>query len=309
MRTQVFARRLWLLMLALLASLTGCNKAEEPAAPQNPGAVLQVEPNKTQQTTNPPRTEDLAKDTVLFKDAVLLEPPDGELRPPDKTAAGKNVAALFEEIAGKNGAPGLWDKVRLKTPDGKAIRYHAHVKTDLGTIEIELLSESAPNHVRSFIALAQAGYYNGLPFHRTLNQNVAGTKLEFLEAGCPLGTGEFGYGSVGYWLKPEIAPALVHQEGTVGAVHGDIAESAACKFYITLTRFTGMDGGYTIFGKITRGLDVAHTINKRPVVEEGELSDRPKEPVIIRAVTIHSSAASSNAAQQRSTEPAALARH
>ena len=64
-------------------------------------------------------------------------------------------------------------------------------------------------------------------------------------------------------------------------------DSAACKFYISLTKAPGLDGGYTIFGKITKGLDIAHTINRRPVAHEGELSDRPKDPVVIREVTIH----------------------
>jgi peptidyl-prolyl cis-trans isomerase B (cyclophilin B) len=239
------------------------------------------------QKGEPPATPTASTVLLPFKDAVVFEPPDGEKRPPDRTFAGKNVAALFEEIAGQEGVPGLWDKIALTTPDGKYRRCTAHLKTDLGTIEIELFPDAAPNHVRNFIALAQAGYYDGLPFHRTLSQKVEGQTLAYLEGGCPLGTGEFGVGSLGYWLKPEIAPHLTHEEGTLGAVRGESVESAACKFYITLTRSPGMDGSYTVFGRITKGLDIAHTINKRPVVEEGDLSDRPREPVIVREVTVH----------------------
>jgi peptidyl-prolyl cis-trans isomerase B (cyclophilin B) len=224
-----------------------------------------------------------------FKDAVLFEPPEGEQRPPDKTVAGKNVGALFETIAGQDGAPGLWDRIAITIREGKRPRYTALLKTDLGTITIELYADSAPNHVRNFVALAQAGYYNGLPFHRSLNKQAPGQPLAYLEGGCPLGTGEFGFGSIGYWLKPEISPALTHEEGTIGAVRGEAMDSAACKFYIALAKAPGMDGGYTIFGKITKGLDIAHTINNRPNVEDGDLSDRPKEPVFIREVTIHAS--------------------
>ena len=224
---------------------------------------------------------------MSFKDAVLFDPPEGEQRPPDRTAAGKNVGALFEEIAGQEGAPGLWDRIALTTPDGKRLRYTAHLKTDLGTIAIDLYAQSAPNHVRNFIALARAGYYNGLPFHRSLHKEVDGQTLAYLEAGCPLGTGAFGIGSIGYWLKPEISATLTHDDGTVGAVRGEAADSAACKFYISLTKAPGMDGSYTIFGKISTGLDIAHAINKRPSVEDDDLSDRPREPVVIREVTIH----------------------
>jgi hypothetical protein len=110
--------------------------------------------------------------TILFKDAVLFEPPEGEQRPPDKTLAGKNVGALFEEIAGHDGAAGLWDTIPWTTAEGKRLRYTALLKTDLGTITIALFADSAPNHVRNFIALARAGYYNGLPFHRSLNKQA-----------------------------------------------------------------------------------------------------------------------------------------
>ena len=106
-----------------------------------------------------------------------FEPPERWLRPPDRTVAGKNVGALFEEIAGQEGVPGLWDRIALTTPDGKPLRYTAHLKTDFGTIVIDLYAEAAPNHVRNFIALARAGYYDGLPFHRSLNKQMDGQTL------------------------------------------------------------------------------------------------------------------------------------
>jgi peptidyl-prolyl cis-trans isomerase B (cyclophilin B) len=283
----------WLAFSAVCAAaasllLSGCGKnADGPAA--NHGGAAETE-NPAMAVPAPkigPQSLPALAALMPFKDAVLVEPPDGEQRPPDRTVAGKNVGALFEEIAGQEGTPGLWDKIALTTPDGKLLRYTAHLKTDLGTIAIDLYSESAPNHVRNFIALARAGYYNGLPFHRSLNKQVDGQTLAYLEAGCPLGTGEFGIGSIGYWLKPEISATLTHEEGTIGAVRGEALESAACKFYISLTRAPGMDGAYTIFGKISKGLDIAHTINKRPSIEDEDLSDRPKEPVVIREVTIH----------------------
>jgi cyclophilin family peptidyl-prolyl cis-trans isomerase len=265
--------------------ISGCGKnADKQADPAD--AAANAKPAIPAQA-NAAKPGDLpGSGLVPFKDAALFEPPEGEQRPPDRTMAGKNVGALFEEIAGEEGSPGLWDRIAFTTADGKRVRYAAHLKTDLGTIEIELCPE-APNHVRNFIALSQAGYYNGLVFHRSLNKQMDGQTLAYLEGGCPLGTGEFGLGSIGYWLKPEIAPNLTHEEGTIGAVRGESIESGACKFYICLTKAPGMDGNYTIFGKITKGLDVAHTINKRPVVDDGDASDRPREPVVIREVTIH----------------------
>ncbi len=141
----------------------------------------------------------------------------------------------------------------------------------------------------SFIALARAGYYDGLPFHASQRAETGGNPLAYLESGCPKGTGERGYGSVGYWLGPEIDRERVHGVGTVGAWHfSEETDTDAGRFYITLHPAPWMDGDYTIFGKVTRGLDVADTINKRPVFDEVPF-DRPKEPVVIREVTIQSS--------------------
>jgi cyclophilin family peptidyl-prolyl cis-trans isomerase len=117
--------------------------------------------------------------------------------------------------------------------------------------------------------------------------------FEYLEAGCPLGTGGPGYGHIGYWLQPEIRdpkdnPKVRHEEGTVGAVPGEDLATTACKFYITLSKVPpGMDGRYNVFGKVTRGLDVARKILSRPVTQDDPT--RPEEPVVIRSVSIQSS--------------------
>jgi peptidyl-prolyl cis-trans isomerase B (cyclophilin B) len=223
----------------------------------------------------------------LFMDAVYLEPPEGQLRPPDKTKAGKNVAKVYETIAGRDGVGGLWDQIKFVSPDGKRINYVADIKTDLGNIRIEFFPDIAPNHVRSFLALAKAGYYDGLEFDRTVYEELPGEKgtfLEYLEAGCPLGTADPGYGSIGYWLKPEVSDQVKHEAGTVGAWHAEEVETAACKFYITLDKAPWMDGNWTVFGKVTQGLDVARAIRSRPVRKDEK--DRPEQPVVIRAVTV-----------------------
>lgn len=222
-----------------------------------------------------------------FMDAVYLEPPEGQLRPPDKTKAGKNVAKIYEIIAGRDGVGGLWDQIKFASPDGKRINYVADIKTDLGNIRIEFFPDIAPNHVRNFLALAKAGYYDGLEFDRSVYEELPGEKgtfLEYLEAGCPLGTADPGYGSIGYWLKPEVSDQVKHEAGTVGAWHAEEVETAACKFYITLDKAPWMDGNWTVFGKVTQGLDVARAIRSRPVRKDEK--DRPEHPVVIRAVEV-----------------------
>jgi peptidyl-prolyl cis-trans isomerase B (cyclophilin B) len=222
-----------------------------------------------------------------FLEATLEDPPPpGELLPPETTIAGKSVGKMFEAIKGHNGIGGLWERITLTTADGKPKQITAKVITDLGTITIELWPEVAPNHVRNFIALATVGYYNGLGFDQAVHQKVEGSGnvfLDYLEAGCPLGTGEPGYGNIGYWLKPEFSDRI-HEAGTIGASHGESLESAAAKFYITLGPAPWLDGNWTVFGKVIRGLDVARTIFQRPVEADFSLKDR----VLIREVTIQS---------------------
>jgi peptidyl-prolyl cis-trans isomerase B (cyclophilin B) len=225
-----------------------------------------------------------------FKDAVLLELPD-DAPPqsfPDRTRAGKSVGKLFEQITAPGG---LWDQVALATPDGKKLAHTATIKTQLGVIRIELWPDVAPNHVRNFVALARAGYYDGLQFDHTVRDQLPDEEparfFEMLVAGCPVGTGDPAYGSIGYWLKTEISDTLTHDEGTVGAWHGEVLETAACKFYITLSKAPSMDGFFTIFGKVTQGLDVARNILTRPTREEG-FRERPVQPVVIESVTVES---------------------
>lgn len=278
--------------VAALMLLAGCSKDDDtPAAVAPKTAQGASNGGTTEQTTQGTPAKTVPAQVVSrprdkfhqpFAEAVLLDPPTGERRPPDVTCAGKNVGKLFEAIAGKNNTGGLWDQVVYVDAQGRPVQYHAVVTTDLGEVEIELYGREAPNHVRSFVALARAGYYDGLPIYRSVKGKDENGTVAYVESGCPKGTGEFGYGSIGYWLRPEISSKLSHEVGVIGAWHRDEPETAACRFYIATEKMPQFDGSFTIFGKVTRGLDVIRTINARPVGDE----DRLKEPVAIRRVTI-----------------------
>lgn len=227
-------------------------------------------------------------------EAAHLEPPTDSpsfSRPPDTTMTGKATGKLFADVQR------LWDTIRFTTGDGQPITYTAVLETDLGNIEIALRPDWAPNHVRNFIALARAGYYDGLVFDGAVHDEFVddeGNKItvDYLEAGGPGGVTEPEHSSIGYWMKPEFRADVPHEEGTVGAAHGYERDSAACKFYITLCKAPMLDGAYTVFGKVTRGLDVAREIFKQPVRRDDkdpEQDFRPLKPVVIRKVTIHAS--------------------
>jgi cyclophilin family peptidyl-prolyl cis-trans isomerase len=276
--------RLWLnrlSSLALLGSLVlcGCGKKSE----NPPTARPKPAPIKT-----PPKPElpvDYERLHQSLGKATRQDPPPDQ-RPPDRTMSGKSTGAIHRQVVE------LWDTIKFMNLDGTRIHYAATIETERGTITLDLDDEHAPNHVRNFIALSKAGYYDGLTFDTIHQEEVnLDTKAQYeeIEAGCPLGTGAPSANTIGYWLNPEISDKANHEEGAVGACRGYEKDSAACKFYITLCKAPYLDGHYTIFGKVTSGLEVARQIFLQPVVLEDSDVDgarRPLKPVVIRKVTI-----------------------
>lgn len=252
--------------------LVGCSKTNptKEEAPAATSPTVSAKPN-------------LPKGTSSFSEATLSDVPDQIL--PDKTITGKSVGKLYTEVAR------LWDQVPLVAANGNKLAYRAVLETQAGTIEMELLPEIAPNHVRNFVALARAGYYDGLIFERAIAERPADDPrnlVELIEGGCPLGLGTAGTGSIGYWLSPEFSDKVKHEPGSVGACRGENPESAACRFYISLGAAPVLDGERTIFGKVIRGLEVARRIATQPLLNSPEFPDgtRPEKPIVIRKVTI-----------------------
>ena len=285
---------LWLVAGLFGSGLGGCGKSSDSAPPQEaaPEAKKEPAPKPAAAAPAPKRVTGLDRLHQSFLEATRQQPPPDQ-RPPDRTMTSKSVGKLYSEVVR------LWDTIRFTDAIGNPLVYSAVLETELGNIEIALDPLSAPNHVRNFIALARAGYYDGLVFDRVQHQEAidpegATMRYEEIEAGCPLGTGEFGNNSIGYWLKPEFNERFTHVEGTVGACRGIEEDTAACKFYITLGKAPYLDGNYTAFGRVTRGLDVARKIYARPIIlDDQDLngSRRPEKPVVIRKVTIQVRAA------------------
>jgi peptidyl-prolyl cis-trans isomerase B (cyclophilin B) len=216
-----------------------------------------------------------------FAQAVSEISSEEQLPPPDQTFNGLSTALVRVRVQR------LWDSILFTAPAGKKIVYTAEIETDFGPVTIELRSDIAPNHVRNFVALARSGYYDGLVFERVIAEPGDGpdSATNLVEGGCPLGTGESGIGHLGYWLHSEIGDAVKHEPGTVGACLNGDEETAGCRFYISLSNAPAMDGNFTVFGKVTTGLDAIRTISKQP---RPEGSPRPDKPATIRKVTIQS---------------------
>ncbi|MCA9928757.1 MAG: peptidylprolyl isomerase [Anaerolineales bacterium] len=149
--------------------------------------------------------------------------------------------------------------------------YLATVEMESGDqFTIELLAQSAPKTVNSFIFLAEEGWFDGVSFHRVLPDFVAQT-------GDPTGT---GFGGPGYVIPNEIDPDLSHAEKGMVAMANSGPDTNGSQWYITLGDVSQLDGGYTIFGRVTDGLDVVEGLTPR------DPSADPTAPAGDRIVTI-----------------------
>jgi peptidyl-prolyl cis-trans isomerase B (cyclophilin B) len=146
----------------------------------------------------------------------------------------------------------------------------AVVTTDKGVIKFEFYPEDAPNHVASFIELAEAGFYDGIKFHRVEPNFV-------IQGGDPLSKTDdamVGTGGPGYYLKAEFN-SRPHIDGTVAMARSQDPDSAGSQFYITMGPQAFLDGNYTVFGQVVEGLDVVYQIQVGDVmhsvaIERGE---------------------------------------
>jgi cyclophilin family peptidyl-prolyl cis-trans isomerase len=275
--------------LVTAVGLTGCGPKSAPGVAGAPGSGAQA-PAAGQSTQTAAPGPAVPLDARLhqpFEVATLTEfsNPGFIQLPPDLTMTGKATGKLHDSVAAS------WNDIRFATPDGRPINYTATLDTELGPIELEFLPELAPNHVRNFLALARCGFYDGLVFERVVRQQSDagdGSKVELIEGGCPLGTGEPGYGHLGYCLKPEFSDAAKHAPGVVGACHEDQPDTAGTRFYIALSPAPALDGNFTVFARVRSGLEVAGKIAQQPVRRDapGGDGERPEKPVVIRKVTV-----------------------
>ncbi len=156
-------------------------------------------------------------------------------------------------------------------------KYRAMLETSLGNIALEFLPDRAPNHVRNFLRLAQAGFYDGTSFHRVIPDFVAqGGLLSTRQPPLPA----FRIADLVRRLKPEFNPTP-HERGTLSMARADEPDSAETSFFICLGPAPSLDNEYTVFGKVVEGLDVLERFQTLPL--DGE---SPKERVELKKVTI-----------------------
>lgn len=154
----------------------------------------------------------------------------------------------------------------------------AIIQTNLGTIEFELLPDIAPKTVENFKKLARSDFYDGTTFHRVIPSFM-------IQGGDPNSKNpdrsKHGTGGPGYTIDAEFSDQK-HVRGIVSMARSSDPNSAGSQFFITVDNAPHLDGQYTAFGRVTKGMDVVDKIVSQP--RDG--NDNPLTPVVMENVTI-----------------------
>jgi peptidyl-prolyl cis-trans isomerase B (cyclophilin B) len=149
---------------------------------------------------------------------------------------------------------------------------HVILKTKFGEMEIVLFQDLAPKHVESFLKLAKAGFFNGTIFHRIIPGFM-------IQGGDPLtkdpaNRSKYGTGGPGYTLPAEFSK-VVHEKGILSAARTADPNSAGSQFFLMVDKAPHLDGQYTVFGEVIKGIEVVDIIVSQP----RDLRDNPVERI------------------------------
>jgi peptidyl-prolyl cis-trans isomerase B (cyclophilin B) len=145
-------------------------------------------------------------------------------------------------------------------------RYHAVLDTSLGSITVEFMPDKAPETVRQFLRLAQAGVFDGTSFHRVVHGFAVQTG--YLATRGPL-TGK--QQKLVHSQPPEFNDTK-HVKGILSMARGDDPASATTSFFIVTGDAPSLDGKYTAFGRVLEGMDVVEKIDAAPVNGEAPIT-------------------------------------
>ena len=131
------------------------------------------------------------------------------------------------------------------------------LETTKGKVVIEMRPDLAPGHVARIKELVRQGFYDGVPFHRVIEGFMAQT-------GCPQGTGTGGSGKK---LKAEFNKEP-HKRGTVSMARAQSPDSGDSQFFICFADAGFLDGQYTVWGKVTEGMELVDQIKRGEPVRD-----------------------------------------
>ena len=154
----------------------------------------------------------------------------------------------------------------------------AVIETTLGDIELELQNDMAPGHVKNFKDLAEKGFYDGTTFHRVIPGFM-------IQGGDPNTKSDdrstHGMGGPGYTIKAEFS-STPHTRGVLSMARSQDPDSAGSQFFVVVKDSSFLDNQYTVFGRVTKGMEVVDKIVNVP----RDSKDNPDEKVEMKSVKI-----------------------
>ena len=148
----------------------------------------------------------------------------------------------------------------------------AKFETSMGDFRIELYSDLAPNTVKNFVDLSKKNFYDGVIFHRVIDDFM-------IQGGDPKGNGT---GGPGYTIPDEFGEGLKHNAPGILSMANAGPNTGGSQFFITLVPTPWLDGHHAIFGHVIEGMNVVEAIGH---TKTGR-NDRPVEDVVIKTITI-----------------------
>ena len=216
---------------------------------------------------------------------------------------------IASSVAAAAGRKAKAKKMDFNKLDPATVR--ATLKTDMGDITLRFFPDKAPNHVRNFIELAQAGLYDGVLFHRVIpdfmiqtgdpltkdpktpkdqmgtgsyvvpaSEKEAGAGFLLTTARVPMADGTWKTVTVRN-VKAEFND-ISHKRGIVSMARSNDPNSASCQFFIVVKDSTYLDRQYTAFGEVVSGMEVADKI----AVAQRDKRDNPVSPIRIQKVVL-----------------------
>lgn len=179
-----------------------------------------------------------------------------------------------KEVSGNSSSNGSY------LSDDQILSGTHHVEIDVegyGVIKAELYADIAPITVSNFVALAKSGFYDGLTFHRIMSGFM-------IQGGDPEGTGYGGSENTipGEFKANGFENNLSHTRGVLSMARNSVdMNSASSQFFIMHVDYTGLDGDYAAFGKVTEGMEVVDAIcnDSQPIDNNGTIP-ADKQPKI-----------------------------
>ncbi|EKD20436.1 uncharacterized protein L3040_004276 [Drepanopeziza brunnea f. sp. 'multigermtubi'] len=190
-----------------------------------------------------------------------------------KAAASFTSTGLTPETSGERAL--LTDEEYMLRPKRVKIKGYARIETSMGSLNIELQTETAPRAVWNFVHLAKKGYYNGVKFHRNIRNFM-------IQGGDPTGTGKGGTSIWGKNFMDEFDGPLTHDARGVMSMANKGKNTNSSQFFITYKPAKHLDRKHTIFGRVVGGMDVLTKLENVP----GDDGNRPLEDIVMENVVV-----------------------